>query len=62
MYFGLSEDQVFFHDNLKKSAFPYSILSSYENLNKMTTFPSYELFYSNIKNQNVQHLLLQNES
>ena len=43
-----------FHDNLKKSAFPYSILSSYENLNKMTTFPSYELFYSNIKNQNVK--------
>ena len=43
-----------FQDNLKKSAFPYSILSSYENLNNMTDFPVYEMFYSNIKNQNVK--------
>ena len=43
-----------FQDNLKKAAFPYSILSSYEDLNNMVEFPSYEKFYSIIKNKNVE--------
>ena len=43
-----------FQDNLKKSAFPYSILSSYDDLNNMVEFPSYDKFYSIIKNKNVE--------
>ena len=43
-----------FQDNLKKAAFPYSILSSYEDLKNMVEFPSYETFYSIIKNKNVE--------
>ena len=42
-----------FQDNLKKAAFPYSILSSYNDLKNMVEFPSYETFYSIIKNKNV---------
>ena len=43
-----------FQDNLKKAAFPYSVLSSYEDLKNMVEFPSYETFYSIIKNKNVE--------
>ena len=43
-----------FQDNLKKAAFPYSILSSYADLKNMVEFPQYETFYSIIKNKNVE--------
>ena len=43
-----------FQDNLKKAAFPYSILTSYVDLKNMVEFPSYETFYSIIKNKNVE--------
>ena len=43
-----------FQDNLKKAAFPYSILSSYDDLKNMVEFPQYETFYSIIKNKNVE--------
>jgi hypothetical protein len=43
-----------FKDNLKKAAFPYSLLSSYDNLTKMIDFPNYEAFFSILKNKNVE--------
>ena len=43
-----------FKDNLKKAAFPYSLLSSYDNLVNIVNFPKYEAFYSILKNKNVE--------
>ena len=42
-----------FLSNIKKSAFPYSILTSYTDLYKMTDFPEYHSFYSILKGKNV---------
>ena len=38
-----------FFQNLKKSAFPYSILTSYTDLKTMNVFPTRDQFYSNLK-------------
>ena len=42
-----------FKDNLKKSAFPYQLLTKYEDLVSMTSFPDYDSFYSILKGKNV---------
>lgn len=42
-----------FKDNLKKLAFPYQLLTKYDDLVSMTEFPSYENFFSILKGKNV---------
>ena len=42
-----------FLDNLKKAAFPYSILTSYKELKNMTIFPEHEIFDSILSQENV---------
>ena len=42
-----------FRDNLKKSAFPYQLLTGYEDLVMMTSFPDYDSFFSILKGKNV---------
>ena len=42
-----------FKDNLKKLAFPYQLLTKYDDLVSMTSFPDYESFFSILKGKNV---------
>ena len=46
-------DKQRFVSNLAKAAFPYSILTTYENLISMTEFPKKEFFYSHLKEKHV---------
>ena len=43
-----------FLNNLQKAAFPYSILTSYENLSMITEFPERDKFFSIIKGKKVE--------
>ena len=43
-----------FLDNLRKAAFPYSILTSYQELKDMTIFPEYEMFDSILSYEKVE--------
>ena len=57
-----TNDERFFN-NLRKSAFPYSVLTSYEDLKNMILFPKHEIFFSILKNENVgetEYLLAKN--
>ena len=49
-------DKARFNANLKKSAFPYSSLKSYDELRAMTSFPEYSSFYSILKGRNVDEI------
>ena len=42
-----------FNHNLKKSAFPYQLLTNYEDLFLMTSFPKHADFFSILKGKNV---------
>ena len=42
-----------FLDNLKKAAFPYSVLTSYQELKNMTIFPKQEMFDSVLRQEKV---------
>ena len=46
-------DKLRFFNNLKKSAFPYSILSSFDELKNRKLFPKRDMFFSHLKQKHV---------